>query len=752
MFILLKNKKIKLFIIIIILFILFFILFGLYKYFTYKKEPFQNSCPDCVFNGVDPEYRLNKCNEEPISIPVTKVTNTLIGRAINLLNLENVTKNMDSTLWNLTNSNVQADTCPPVATTTAPQTTEVSIPTITCSYGSLRYVDSNKQPLIDNNKKIIVVHNLDFPDPIDTAVGYVITGKYVPENTTIVECTVERWNTYGSKKISALALLLSNSITKYDKDQTFCYQPPPINCEIIWPSTWSDCEATCNGISSTASGTQSQTGTRSVPIGTNLYGGTDCPSILIRTKECNKNCPVSCKQNNPWTDDLNRTCKVPGTNKTCGTGGKKWQTRAPASGPINGGQACNTQQNLTEQQVDCELPPCSTDCVLGDWENVGSCVSNTGASCGPGKQKQNKIVTQTEAHGGTCTIPTRFIDCELPSCATDCVLSETEWEYVNSCVSATGVTCGNGTRNKKKKVITPASVTPAGTCNNPIVSETCSLGACPTDCVLSETEWEYVDSCVSTTGATCGNGTRNKKKKVITPASITPVGTCNNPIVPETCSLVACATNCVLSTTEWQNVVPNAKCTNSNGATCGTGKGTILQKRKVTTPESIGTPITLAGTCNNPEISNECNMEPCPPINCILSETEEVDVSGARCTNNSGYTCKYGPSDGAIAKVKKVIKPAENGGTCDNPWKFRWCELPPCKVCELSDWRFTGPCPKCKLDTWTTPPIYTKRRIHESRSINSDCYQLNEDDPRMVERGPCSFLDLPTCNGWNVVW
>ena len=625
MFILLKNKKIKLFIIIIILFILFFILFGLYKYFTYKKEPFQNSCPDCVFNGVDPEHRLNKCDKEPIVIPVNGTTNTLIRKAINSLNLENVTKSMDSTLWTLTNTNVQADTCSPVATTTAPETTVVSTVPITCSYGSLRYVGSNKQPLIDNNQKIIVIHESDFPDPIDTAVGYVITGKYVPENTTIVECTVERWNTYGSKKISALALLLSNSITKYDKDQTFCYQPPPINCEIIWPSIWSDCEATCNDISSTSSGTKSQTGTRSVPLGTNLYGGTDCPTVLIRTEACTKNCPVSCKQNNPWTDDSTRTCKVPGTNATCGTGGKKWQTRAPPSQAINSGQACSAEQNLTERQVDCILPSCAIDCVLSDWQNTGTCISATGASCGAGKQTQTKIRTRNEAHGGTCNIPTQQVDCNLGACPANCVLGD--WVNVNAndkCTSSTGATCGTGKGTiLQRKIVTQASAN-GGTCNNPDTSRECDMAACTATCPT--TDWTITQAC-----PTCKPVDTTPKK--ISTKSYSSTTNCNQDaktFKEEDCTeLSPCPPDVNCSVSAWSPAVWPPACSTA----CG--QAAITHQRTRTYTEATGT-----GTrCSDAQkVTTESHTCAATPACTTVPSAPTITYVGPQTVTATGFT------------------------------------------------------------------------------------------------------------------
>ena len=182
---------------------------------------------------------------------------------------------------------------------------------------------------------------------------------------------------------------------------------PPTDCKL---SSWAN-STPCSASACGDKGTRTQ---KRTILSEAINGGEPCSaSTLSREIDCYADAcpPINCELS-PWVDS--DTCNV----TECGTNGKKPQTRTVVRNEAYGGTPCSSFQ-LT-QQVDCSAPACPVpvNCELSPWIDFGTC---SATSCGTnGKKPQTRTVVRNEAYGGTpCSSfqLTQQVDCSAPACS-----------------------------------------------------------------------------------------------------------------------------------------------------------------------------------------------------------------------------------------------------------------------------------------------------------------------------------------------
>jgi hypothetical protein len=360
----------------------------------------------------------------------------------------------------------------------------------------------------------------------------------------------------------------------------------PINCELGQWSNWGDCSSEC--------GPGSKTRARSVAIEAQ-YGGSSCDGALGEEADCEvAPCPVDCELD-VWVDD------EAGCSKTCG-GGELKQTRAVKVAADHGGEECDA---AVEQTVLCNEDSCPKDCVLSDWVESTECT----ITCGGGERTYIKNVVEAAAHGGVACPEAQDDEmlkteaCNEDACPVDCVLSPFgAWTDCSA-------TCADGTRSKERTVETEAAN--GGTeCEGDLKEEeSCNLGECPIDCVLSD--WEEWSEC----SISCGEVGYQVRFRNITTDQAHGGEACGDMFENRTeCpDLVPCPIDCVLGA--WEREECSVTC----------GDGTLKETRAIQTePQHNGT------ACGAQEKTLPCGGEVCP-VDCQVSEWEAVGTCTRAC-------------------------------------------------------------------------------------------------------------------------
>jgi hemicentin len=186
-------------------------------------------------------------------------------------------------------------------------------------------------------------------------------------------------------------------------------------------STWSACDVTCGGGTSTRS--------REIDVDV-VFGGVACPDAYA-DQPCNDQaCPIDCVTES-WT--AWSACSA-----SCGPG-EQSRTRAITTTPDIGGRACPASAEDSE----CNSQACPIDCVLGDWNGFSNCDK----SCGTGIQSRERSIAREHAFGGAaCPDLIDSQNCNAHSCPVDCVVPAWTDEDWGAC----SVSCGGGTRTRTR--------------------------------------------------------------------------------------------------------------------------------------------------------------------------------------------------------------------------------------------------------------------------------------------------------------
>ncbi|XP_066919223.1 SCO-spondin-like [Clytia hemisphaerica] len=375
---------------------------------------------------------------------------------------------------------------------------------------------------------------------------------------------------------------------------------------------WGECSATC--------GTGTQARTRICTNPTPANGGDTCTGDTSESQDCNTNpCPVD----GGWTDWATwGTCSL-----TCGTGTQARSRTCTNPTPDNGGDPCTGDESESQN---CNTDPCPIDGGLTDWTDWGAC----SLTCGTGTQERTRTCTNpAPEHGGDpCTGDLS----ESQNCNTEpCPPVDggwTEWTDWGEC----SVTCGTGTQARTRTCTNPTPANGGDTCTGDTSeSQDCNINPCPVD--GGWTDWATWGTC----SLTCGTGTQARSRTCTNPTPDNGGDPCTgDESESQNCNTDPCPIDGGL--TDWTDW-------GACSLTCGTGTQERTRTCTNPAPEHGGDPCT--GDLSE---SQNCNTEPCPPVDGGWTEWTDWGECSATC----------GTGTHARTRTCTNPTPANGGDTC----------------------------------------------------------------------------------------
>eukprot|EP01127_Copromyxa_protea_P011653 TRINITY_DN294_c0_g1_i1.p1 TRINITY_DN294_c0_g1~~TRINITY_DN294_c0_g1_i1.p1 ORF type:complete len:1674 (-),score=432.23 TRINITY_DN294_c0_g1_i1:61-4824(-) len=541
----------------------------------------------------------------------------------------------------------------------------------------------------------------------------------IPYTTAATNCEWSAWSAYGqcsvpcgggtqtsTRTIAVTAANGGSDCTGATSQTQKCNtQACPVDCVLGDWSAWGSCSASCGG------GTQTQS--RSV-VTAAANGGAACTGATSQSQKCNTQaCPVNCVLGD-WS--AWGSCSA-----SCG-GGTQTQTRSVVTAAANGGAACT---GATSQSQKCNTQACPVDCVWSAWSAWGSC----SASCGTGSQTATRSIVTAAANGGkgcvdessktqACNTQACGVDCQwsdwsawgecsvscgvngvvtrtrsvavaasgagvackgdksetqscpkIVPCPVDCIWDE--WTQWSQCTAQ----CGTGSTTRTREVGIPAANGGAECTGESSSTTTCNTQACAStpnppppapvavDCQWSE--WEAWSSC----DKTCGTGSRNTKRSVVTYAANGGAECSGASTKSETCNTTPCPVDCV-----WGAWSAYGACS----VTCGTGVATST--RSVSVASKNGG----AACTGESSRTQSCTTPACPtPVDCKWNEWSAWDSCSAKC------------GGGTQSSTRTVAVTATNGGAVCSGETLRTqkCNTAACPTdCVWAEWTAWSAC------------------------------------------------------------
>lgn len=401
----------------------------------------------------------------------------------------------------------------------------------------------------------------------------------------------------------------------------------PVDCKVSEWGSWSQCSATC--------GSSFQERFRTITTKP-LYGGGECPTLLMSQVCTVARCPVDCvvSSYSAWS-----AC-----SKSCGSG-IRTKTRKIQVNTLNGGKACPVLSQLET----CNTQSCPVDCKLTPFSSFGPCTK----TCGGGQQFRKRDVVNTAKFGGKpCQSLVDSKLCLSKDCPANCAMSG--WSIYGRCSKS----CGVGTTSKFRSVITEAAHGGA-VCGSAMESKACDSGPCPIHCQVSA--WGTWSKCTKT----CGGGVR-KRVRAIERTSKHGGYVCPSLEDTQSCGANKCPVHCLMST--WSKFSACSK-------TCGSGV-------QVSTRRIIEDPLHGGLACGDLKRSKACTLQQACPIDCAVSKWEPWTT----CSR----TCGIG---GQIRRRTITTKAANGGVICPVLSQQQTCNHSPCPVdCEVAGWAAWSTC------------------------------------------------------------
>lgn len=237
-----------------------------------------------------------------------------------------------------------------------------------------------------------------------------------------------------------------------------------------------------------------------------------------------------------------------------------------------------------------------------------------------------------------------------------CVFSDSFGEW-----SECSKPCGGGTRSRHKSIVTADE---GSNCSLPSENQVCNKQPCPVNCVIGD--WGNWSNC----STECGPGIQTRTKIIATPAAYGGKE-CTLPTETRDCKIKDCPVDCVIG--DWGRWSECSK-------PCGGGEITRTKTIKVQAANG-GKECTLP----LPSETVKCNLQACPPVDCVVSTTEWEDV-WSPCS----VTC----GGGTQTRRRKIITPVANGGKecIRTDVDTQPCNTQPCQIDCVRDWTDWGPC------------------------------------------------------------
>lgn len=385
-------------------------------------------------------------------------------------------------------------------------------------------------------------------------------------------------------------------------------QSCPINCQGNF-SAWGLCSSSCGA------GTQARTFTVTTPA---QFGGDVCVSTP-QAQVCQAGgCPVDCfGRFSSWS-----ACSV-----SCGPLGTQTRTFTQVTAARFGGAQCIT----TPVVQSCPSPsPCPVDCA-GAFASWSAC----SATCGPGSQSREFLITTEADHGGLACVDSDEVQpCNIRACPIDCQQVISSWGECSK-------SCDSGIRTRTLTITVPAQFGGVQ-CAVPPTSEICNPQSCPApgDCIGSFSDWSQCSQ-------SCGGGTRSRTFTINTAAD--PKGKpCIQTPLTESCQTQFCPIDCVGSFTDYQ----------ACSVSCGPG---IQNRFFETTVQAQHGGI----FCVDQPTTRTCNEGACP-IDCVGSFGMWSSCSST-CgagTQTRTFTQTVAAANGGAACVTTPISQACTVGEC----------------------------------------------------------------------------------------
>jgi len=325
---------------------------------------------------------------------------------------------------------------------------------------------------------------------------------------------------------------------------------PPASCSVGSWSSWTACNAVCNG------GTRTRH--RAVTVGP-LNGGS-CDKPLIESQVCNSSpckntwaraaanqtCTQACKGMSPCDIDsmtaVNTQAKFAYVNSQLNNVAKcnkfvsnkgfgpSYLTGVCDFGTGDVSSTCNSASPFGNRFCCCSTGGCVVDstprdCLVGQWGDWSE--STCTATCGGGIEVRRRSVTQAPANGGAaCQAVVESRPCNSSPCPLDCVVRA--WNAWTAC----SLSCGSGTQTRTPRLKT--DVLNGGASCPSEQSQPCNTHVCPVDCQM--TQWTAWTAC----SVTCGGSTQSRSRSVSVEAANGGTACPSDVMETQACGAAAC--------------------------------------------------------------------------------------------------------------------------------------------------------------------------------------------------------------------
>ncbi|XP_074628437.1 uncharacterized protein LOC141886246 isoform X3 [Acropora palmata] len=337
---------------------------------------------------------------------------------------------------------------------------------------------------------------------------------------------------------------------------------------------------------------------------------------------------------------------------SCGNGSTKRTRTCTRPPPKDRGKDCS-HLGAPEESKPCFLVPCPRNGNFSEWSVFSECSK----SCGTGFKKRTRNCSNPEPkHGGrNCTSLGTAV--EVRPCNTQlCPINGDygPWSVFSECT----VSCGNGTRTRKRNCTNPQPKHGGRECSklgSSVDIQPCNVKNCPINGVY--TEWTEFSKCTKS----CGNGTQRRTRSCSKPEPQYDGANCSSlgrPIEVQKCNTHHCPIDG--GYTQWTKFTDCSR-------TCGPGKKTRWR--------NCSNPQPRYGGRNCSHLGDPVQVEVCVLRHCPVDGGLTEWTKFSRCTKSCGVGLKN--------RTRYCTNPQPQHGGKDCSGKqidFRICNTDLCSI------------------------------------------------------------------------